>query len=1116
MQNLRPICTVLLLALVASSIAFSQAVNSTLLGTVTDSSGGAVANAQVTIKEANTGISRTTKTGDAGNYVFSDVPPGSYSVNVELAGFKKEVRSGVNLQVNETARIDLTLQLGNVTETVTITGEAALLQTDRSDTNLKVEENALANLPISTQGGRNFQVLLNLVPGTSPAAFNHSQFFNAQSSLSTHVNGISRLGNNLQFEGVDNNERTGLLQVLIPPIEALQTVDVSTGNYEAELGRAGGAVTNIILKSGTNQLHGQAYWFNRVSAVTARAFYDAARSHFVYNYVGGQVAGPVIKNKTFFFADILRQTDHRYNGDRYTLPTAAERGGDLSASTVPIYDPASGNPDGSGRIPFAGNQIPTSRIRPIPTKILSLAALPNLPGLNNNFFELIPFVRNTNQFDVKGDHNATDKDRFSVRYSHSTPQTYDGPSFGAAGGPHGGGFQGTGTQATHNGAINYDRIFSTTLISEFRVGVNRYRNDSQQVDYGTNASTALGVPGVNTGDPFVSGLVGIFVDNYSSPLVGYSASLPWIRAETNIDVVNTWTKTFSRHTIKWGVDLRRDRDDLLQTQTFSPRGAVYYGVNQTSLSGQTNGNFGNSFASFLLDLPRQSGRDLPAVFPTHRIWQFFAYAQDKWQVSQKLTIDLGVRWEFYPPMVSSHPVAGYSNYNPSNNTLVLAGVGGNPENLGMATRYRYFAPRIGFAYRLNEKTVIRGGFGISYEPYPDNQYAHNNFPVAYNNNFNPNTTYGPAVLANGQVANLSTGFPAPALFVLPSNGIITNPADASYNAINLNFKNPYVESWNLSVQRALPKNFSLDVSYVANHGVDQPNNYNLNASTVLGGDVASQPFNILYGHKNAVNFRYAGFNSAYESMQVKLNRRFSNGLQIITSYTWGKAEGYGTSDSGGVGVIEYYINPRRGWRRLDFDQRQNFLTGFVYDLPFGKSKQWANSNPMARNILGGWQMNGVLTMRTGTPLNFGGNTGGLKAPGNANTLNYFGPGGIRILNGTGYSHAWFDGTVCSASVTANCFSQPDNLQFGNLSPNVISGPGPWSLDLSLFREIAIKERFKLQLRGESFSIVNAPQWNNPDTNIGNARTAANPNGTFGFITSAGGNRQIQFGAKVIW
>jgi hypothetical protein len=200
-------------------MAFSQAVNATLLGTVTDSSGGAVANAQVSIKEANTGITRTTKTGDTGNYVFSDVPPGSYSVTVELAGFKREVRSGINLQVNETARVDLTLQLGNVTETVTITGEAALLQTDRSDTNLKVEENALANLPISTQGGRNFQVLLNLVPGTSPAVFNHSQFFNAQSSLSTHVNGISRLGNNLQFEGVDNNERTGLLQVLIPPIE---------------------------------------------------------------------------------------------------------------------------------------------------------------------------------------------------------------------------------------------------------------------------------------------------------------------------------------------------------------------------------------------------------------------------------------------------------------------------------------------------------------------------------------------------------------------------------------------------------------------------------------------------------------------------------------------------------------------------------------------------------------------------------------------------------------------------------------------------------------------------------------------------------------------------------
>ena len=362
--------------------------------------------------------------------------------------------------------MDLTLETGNVAETVSVTAEAPLLQTDRADTGRTIETKTLEDLPVGA--GRNFQSFVKLVPGATSPFRPHSEFFNPQNSLSTQVNGQSRLGNNLQFEGVDNNERTGLLQVLIPPLEAIQTVDVSTSNFEAELGRATGAVTNVILKSGTNQLHGQGYWFNRVSALSARNFYDSARGHFVYNYLGGNIGGPIIKNRTFFFGDYLRSTDHRYSPDRYTLPTAAERAGDLSASTSTIYDPNTGNADGSGRIPFPSNQIPGNRISPMAQKILSLVPLPNLPGLTNNYFTLIPFVRTTDQFDVKVDHNQSEKDRFSIRYSFSRPKTFDASSFGEVGGPHGGGFQGTGVQNTHNGAINYDRIFSPTLITQVR------------------------------------------------------------------------------------------------------------------------------------------------------------------------------------------------------------------------------------------------------------------------------------------------------------------------------------------------------------------------------------------------------------------------------------------------------------------------------------------------------------------------------------------------------------------------------------------------------------------------------------------------------------------------
>lgn len=1100
------ICIILLLLVGGAGLAYSQAVEGTLLGTITDSTGATVPNALVTITEVNTGIVRTTRTLDAGNYVFADLRPGTYSVAVELTGFKKAVRAGVDVLVNATVRVDLTLQPGNISEVVNVTAEVPILQTDRSDTGMKIEETQLANLPISTQGGRNFQAMLNFVPGTTRVFFQHSQFFNAASTLQTQVNGQSRLGNNLQFEGVDNNERTGLLQVLIPPVEALQTVDISTSNFEAELGRATGAVTNIILKSGTNQFHGQGYWFNRVSALSARAFYDPVRGQFVYNYFGGQVGGPIKKNRTFFFFDFLRQTDHRYGVDRYTLPTANERNGDLSVAPAQIYDPETGSPDGTGRTPIAGNKIDKTRIGPIQQKILSLVSLPNLPGLNQNYYALIPFVRNTNQFDVKGDHNLTDNDRFSIRYSHSTPVTTDGSSFGLAGGPHAGGFQGTGTQATHNGAINYNRIFSPTLITEVRFGVSRYRNDARQFDYGTKASDALGVPGVNLSD-FTSGMVGIVVTNFASgstdPLIGYSASLPWVRAETNIDLVNSWTKTVSKHTVKWGVDLRRIRDDLLQAQTFSPRGRYSYGVNQTSIL-NANTSFGNSLASFLLDQPSQVGRDLPIVFPTFRAWQLFAFVQDKWQISQKLTIDVGLRWEFYPPAVSSHPQAGFSNYDPTTNSLVLAGVGGNPQDMGLRTNYKDFAPRLGMAYRLNEKTVFRGGFGLSYSPFPDNQYGWNNFPVTQNNSYNPAAPpFGPAVLPNGQIAKLALGFPAPITAAIPSSGIITNAPDSVYNVINLRFREPYVASWNLALQRALPFNFSLDVAYVANHGVAQPAVFNLNASQTLGAGINGQPLYALFKRKSDTNLRYQGFSSSYNSLQVKLLRRFTHGFQINGAYTYGKAEGYQSEDAG----LRFYINPRRNWERLDFDRRHNLSVGYVYELPFGKGKYFMNSNAIGSAIFGGWQMNGALSILSGNPLNFGGSTGPLNAPGNSNTLNHFGP--IATPKGNGLSAPWFDPTQCGGAIVTNCFAQPtSDAPFGNLGPNVISGPGSWNMDLSVFRTFKIMERLSLQVRGESFSVINTPNWNNPDTNINNK--------TFGFITGATGNRTIQLGAKVIF
>src|SRR6266436_4450914 len=452
-----------------------QAVNATLLVTVSDSSGAVVIGARVTITEMNTGFRRSAATNESGNYEFAHLPPGHYEVAVEHEGFRRAVRSAVDVIVNSDVRVDLALQPGTATETTTVSAETPILQTDRADTGRKIEERQVEDLPLAYN--RNFQGLLNLVPGTTRAHREHSSFFNAQDSLRTEVNGQSGLANNLQFEGLNDNERTGLLSIYIPPIEAIQTVDVTTSNYDAELGRANGAVTNVILKSGTNDFHGAAYEINRISALAAVPFFQntavTPKAKTVYNYYGANVGGPIIKNKTFFFGDFLRINDHQGQFFNGTVAPAAFRNGDFSQATtatgklIPIYDPNSYLPsildpncpaggtvkaDGTCRAPFAGNMIPSGRISPIATAILSKIPLPNVlprgcsgtpsnpigPGClvaTNNFQGSTKFIKDTTSFDVKIDHNISENNRLSGRFSFSDQSLSQAPIFGVVGGP---------------------------------------------------------------------------------------------------------------------------------------------------------------------------------------------------------------------------------------------------------------------------------------------------------------------------------------------------------------------------------------------------------------------------------------------------------------------------------------------------------------------------------------------------------------------------------------------------------------------------------------------------------------------------------------------------------
>jgi hypothetical protein len=1116
-----------------------QAVNGTLLGTITDASGATVTGAKVSATASETGAVHETVSNESGNFSFPDLRPGTYAISAEASGFKRVSQQNIGLLSNSSVRVDLTLTPGNVSETVTVTTAPPLLQTDRADIGTKIDSTDVMQLPLTT--GRNFQSLLNLVPGTSPATFQHSQFFNAQNSLQTQANGMPRVSNLYQIEGIDDDERTGLLQILIPPAEAIQTVDVSTNNYEPELGRSVGAITNVTLKSGTNAFHGSAFEYIQNNAVNARSYFAGPLGHLSYNYFGGSIGGPIIKNRLFFFGDYLRTTDSERVSSTFTVPDArwytnagatpgctdptgcVDLSGALVGTTGQIYDPNTG--DGTAahpRTPFTNNQIPFSRINPVSLNMLQKlnAAFPTYGKLDstkplsnptNNYTTNLPFTKDAHSFDVKMDWTITDKDHLNGRYSWQQSNTYQASAFGDyLGGPQGGGFEAKGTQTAYSTGGIYNHVFSPRLLTEVRVGVAHLRNQANPNDYGTDDATTIGVPGVNIPDqPFTSGQVGVTINGgFSNPLIGYSASVPWIRAESNIDAVNTWTRVTGNHTIKWGVDIRRVRDDLLQDQTFSPRGAFTFNDLQTSTTGAKT-NIANFMGSFLLDQPSQTGRDLNTFFPAYRQWWFFAFAGDKWQATPKLTVDYGLRWDFYPPATPKVD-GGFSNYNPTNNTLVLAGIGDNPSNLGMETQYKYFAPRTGLSYRASEDTVIRAGFGMSYIPFTDNTYAYN-YPIRANNSYQPaGSTFTPAVLSDGvTVATFQAGFPAPVPVTIPDNGIIpaNTPALISqvYTYIPKNFRNSYAEAWNLALQQAFGANYTLQIAYVGNHGSRMNLSQNINLPSVYGGGNASLPENSTAftggatGRTAATNQYFQGASSNYNALQVQFTKRYSAGLSFTSAFTWGKALNYATGGDDN-GSMVFFINQRKNYAPADFDRAKNFEQSFVYELPAGRGHKYFNSG-IGDAVFGGWRLSGTISLLSGLPFSVYANQGALNTPGTALLANI--TGGPKVTHQIGSGKQWLDKSNFSQPTGCTGQSPCNNPGLGNTGRNQFRGPGYWQNNFSLAKKFTLYHEFASEIRVDAVQLTNTPQFGQPNSGSGNIFTAAN----FGQITSTLGSGQ---------
>lgn len=1067
----------------------AQAVKGTLLGNVRDASGLSIPGATVKITEVATNISYDAITNATGYYIFANLKDGTYRVEAELTGFKKTVREGVVIQVNVTVRVDFKMEVGNLTETVNVTAEAPLLQTDRADTGRTITSIQIQEVPLGNN--RNFQNLLVTVPGATRPYRPHSEFFNAQDSLSTNVNGQSRLANNVQLEGIDDNHRTGLLTTLIPSAEALDAVNITTSNYDAEFGRAGGAITNVTLRSGTNKYKGSVFAFGNNEKTSAPGYFSHLNPATQYLQAGFTLGGPIVRDRLFFFGDYQHTSDKNGRTTRATLPTMPFRNGDFSAAPTIIYDPATGDASGNNRKPFPNNVIPQDRISPIAKAILSHVPEPNLAAALGQTNFQVPYTRTktTDSFDAKINYQVSDKGQLSGRLSFMRPDIYDPPVFGIYGGG-GKDFSGTGTDTTWSTGLNYTRMWTPTLLMEARGGVNYYHNIAVTAANGLRTSDEIGIRGANL-DDYTSGITSMDISGISSPMVGFANSLPWDRSERTIQFATVFTKVKGNHTIKFGEDFRHTRDFLLQTQdNGGPRGRYQFRSAQTASpkdSAAQNG-FANAFASFLLDVPSGIGRDLKVLNPGVRQWAFFTFVQDKWAVTPRVTVDLGMRHEFYTPFVGLEDKGGLSNYDPETNTLRVAGYGDIPQNAGVKAYYKNFAPRGGVSFRLTEADVIRGGYGVSTIPFPDNSYIYN-YPVKQNNQFNAPNSFASA-------GSMKTGFPDPIFVAIPSDGIIDASTPAlktqAYFNVPTDVHEGALHSWNVAYQRRLTSNWSVEVAYVGNRGRDILASVNLNAGLVLGADNAGRPYYQKWGRTADIT-SWVPTKATYHSLQAKVDRKFANGILMTTSYTLGRAMSYAGGDSNGGPSTP--ADWERSWARTDQDRLHNLVVSFLYQLPFGAGKRWLTDGA-ASQILGGWQVSGFFSAMSGLPINFTASGATLKAPGN--TQRPDATGTPKVLGGIGPGDPWFDTSV---------FSAPAAGVWGSVGRNnLLDGPGFVNLDATLSKRIQLPRGMAADFRVDVFNVTNTPHFNNPSGSFGSAN--------FGQVTSAYGQREMRFGLKV--
>ena len=1103
MQLLSParrVFTLLALCAASAIFAFPQFESASVLGTVTDPSNAPVSGASVTLTNVRTGTSVKSVTDTSGNYLFVNQRLATYRVHVEMSGFKAEDTETFDLAVDSRQRVNIKLVIGAISDSITVSDAAGVLETDNSTRGQVINARDIADLPLN---GRAYADLTLLVPGTAKSLLENGT--DSSRDASYNVNGQRSELNNFMLDGIDNNaygtSNQGFSnQVMQPSPDAIQQFKVETDNYSAEYDHAAGAVINVTIKSGTNQLHGSLWEYNRNTVFNAVGFFKPINGTlpFNQNQFGSAVGGPIRKNRLFLFGDYegFRRVYHPLQFA--TVPTVAMDQGDFSAYGIPIANPLTG-------VVAPNGVIPASQFGPIATALTYLPA-PNLPGLSNNYESAPSDTIYNDKGDIRSDFYVSSKITFFGRYSQLNTRIFSPPNIP---GPSGGNANGNVYVQTYEGAGGLTWTVSPTSILEFRLGGSYSHNGKLPSTVG-DPTTGFTIPNEPLDPSYAGGLITASAGSFSQ--FGRQGSNPQYQYPLVYDPKVNYTRIAGRHSLKMGFefqyiatnvsDFNPKYGQLSFTGYFSDPCYATTPSCVNSLSTTAKDVYG--LADFIYGAPNNYTLNNNPV-AHYRQQMYFGYVQDDYKVDSKLTLNLGLRYEFATPQYTADNKL--ANFDPRNDTLIFASGGSLYNRALVHPDPKDWAPRVGLAYQVRPKTVIRSAYGISYVLFNraggENLLAYNG-PNIINSSINQAPSQGicasAAAAAGTCFRSLAQGFP---------NGII-DPSNFSTAISEVRYipgsnRNGYVQSWHFTIQQELAKDLLFDVAYVGNHsvGLNILSDANQALPNQQGQNLSLLARRPIQGFTD-IEVAYDGGFGSYDGLQMKLEKRNSNGLYLLNSFTWSKAidnaPGHLENYNGDNSRINYY-DPKLERGLSSYNQPINDTLSVLYDLPFGHGRRFNIDNKAFDLAAGGWSLNMINTMNSGLPLDIGYSATAQESVSDLVSERPNLVSGQPLYLSTGNPIYYLN----PAAYSVPNYTQP----FGNTPRNNVRTPFLYETDFGLHKNFAISESRYLQFRAEAFNLLNK-------TNFATVSSTNSNSSGFGVFKATFPARQIQLALKLVF